>query len=482
MLQYLWEITLSIIAVVEILLILLAIPWILSIKKESTAALAWCMVVIVLPIIGFTLFLVFGYNFVYRPLKRKRRHRAGFRVRNPALHGEAAASAAPDDADRTWKGMGDLAAKLGAFPVTGGNRVALFRDGPTAFHDMLEAMKQARHHIHLEYFIVHSDAFGQRVLELAAQKAKEGVEVRLLYDAIGSRRIKRRLLRPFLRAGGLCSAFLPVNPFRRRIQVNLRNHRKITVVDGRIAYTGGLNLGKEYLGEDTRFGYWRDDFARIEGPAVADLQRTFVEDWDFATAETLKGAAYFPELVSAGAAKVQIVASGPDQEVNSLRELLFAAISNARERLWIATPYLVPDSGILDALRLAARLGVDVRILMPQRPDHWLTFFAGCYYLPDLLQEGIRVYHYAKGMMHAKSMMIDGQWAYVGSGNLDNRSLHLNFEVNCVFHSPEQVRELETSFGNDLRESIRLEPRVFAGRSLTTRLAENFCRLLSPVL
>ena len=480
--EHFWQIALSLLAVLELAIIVVTVPWILTIKKESVSAVAWCLVVILLPFLGFVLFLIFGYNYVYRPLKRKRRHRVGFRARNPAPRDEAARGADGALSDGTWNNLGLLAARLGSFPVSHGNRVTLYHDTRPAFDDLFAAVEAARHHVHLAFFIVQPDATGRQMVELLTAKARQGVEVRLLYDAIGSRRLKGRFVRSLCDAGGQCSAFLPINLLKRRFQINLRNHRKIIVIDGRVGFTGGLNIGDEYLGRDPRFGYWRDEFLRLEGPAVAALQRVFAEDWDFASRESLKGAAYFPDLPRSGTAAVQVVESGPDQEVNTFRELVYAAVTLARERLWIATPYFVPDTGLLDALRLAVRLGVDVRVLVPQRPDHWLPYFAGRYYVGGLLPEGIKVYHYSKGMMHAKFAVADGQWGYVGTSNFDNRSLHLNFEVNCVLHTPALIAELEAAFSNDLRDAIRLDPKVFGDRPFTGRLVENCCRLLSPVL
>jgi cardiolipin synthase len=478
MFELVWQQVLSIVAVLDVLVILAAVPWILTIKKEPTPAVAWVLVVLLVPLVGFFLFLWFGYNYVDRPLRRKRRHRAGFRSRNPA-HGPLARK---ESKDGTYQKLGSLATRLGGFPVSEGNEVTLYHDTNAAYRELLEAIEHARHHIHAEFFIIQPDETGTQFTQLLSRKAAEGVQVRLLYDAIGSLWLKGRLLRPIHKAKGRCCAFLPINPFQRRVQFNLRNHRKIVVVDGRIGFTGGMNIGNEYLGQDPRFGYWRDNFLRLEGPAVAALQRIFSEDWDFASMETLKGSAYFPDLAPIGPAVVQVVESGPDQHVNSNRELIYAAISSARHKLWIATPYFVPDSGILDALRLAVRLGADVRVLLPQKPDHWLPHFAAAYYMSDLLPEGLQVYHYSKGMMHTKMMMVDGRWGFMGTTNLDNRSLHLNFELNIVLHTPDLVAELEQAFLEDLRESILIEPRAFAGRPFATRLIENGCRLFSPVL
>jgi cardiolipin synthase len=249
-----------------------------------------------------------------------------------------------------------------------------------------------------------------------------------------------------------------------------------------VGFTGGMNVGDEYLGLSRRFGHWRDSFLRIGGPAVAGLQRVFVEDWDFATGEALNAPCYFPEVRGRGGACLQVIESGPDQPLNSMREVIFAAILAARRRLWIASPYFVPDAGILDALRLACLRGVDVRLLTLIRPDHYLSYYASRYYWADLMALGGRVYQYARGMMHAKLLLVDGRWAVTGSANLDNRSLHLNFEIGCLLHTPDLVAELEAQYEKDLADSVGVNLPVFARRAFLVRLTENACRLFSPVL
>ena len=258
--------------------------------------------------------------------------------------------------------------------------------------------------------------------------------------------------------------------------------QRVAQIAGRLGFLGGMNIGDEYLGKNPCFGYWRDEFLRLEGPAVSGIQRIFDEDWHFAHGEPLDGPSYFPELPDAGDAVVQLIESGPDQHVNSIREMFFAAILSARERVWLTTPYFVPDSGLLDALRLARYRGVDVRIIGQLRPDHYLAHFASRYYFRDMLELGVKVYQYRKGIMHAKLIMIDGRWAMVGSANFDNRSLHLNFEAGCILHSAAQVAELEETFRRDLADAVLLDAATFAQRPFLARLAENACRLLSPIL
>jgi cardiolipin synthase len=461
-------------SVLEVVAVVVFIPWVLLSKKDATATAAWCLLVLLVPIVGALLFWVFGHNYLLHRVRHRRGERAGERKR-PHPDG-----AIPEGGEA--EELGELAVRVNAYPVRPGNAVTVYHDTERAFAALLDAVGEARHHIHLEYFILRSDATGDRLYELLSRKAKEGVEVRLLYDAMGCWHLRRGSLRPLVEAGGRVSAFLPLNPLHSLIRVNLRNHRKITVVDGRVGFTGGMNIGDEYLGKSARLGYWRDAFVRLEGPAAADLQRVFAEDWEFTRNEALRGEAYYPTVPAAGDVRVQITDSGPDQDVNSIREIYFMALVSARRRLWIASPYLVPDAGLLDALRLARFRGVDVRILTILRPDHYLSYYAGRYYGAQLLEYGVKVFQYRKGMMHSKLMMVDGVWGMVGSANLDNRSLHLNFEVGCILHSEEQVAELEAVFQRDLEDSVPFDREALARRSLAARALENGCRLLTPAL
>jgi cardiolipin synthase len=459
---------------------------ILAIKKETTSAVAWCLTVIFIPIVGLIIYWLFGYQSVQYPLRRKQKHAKLLRQRQVTADSQYPAKAevaCAFELSAENKELAALAQRLGASPVVGGNRLDFYHEISQAYEAMLEAIRTARHHIHLEIFIFRSDASGEKFISALAERARAGVQVRLLYDAVGSLGLRRTLLSQLTAAGGQASAFLTlINPLRRRIQINLRNHRKVLVVDGRVGFTGGANIGDEYLGLAPFFGHWRDTFMRLEGPAVRWLQRLFVEDWHFATNEELLAADYFPSLAAAGDAPVQVAWSGPDQEFRTIREIYFAAFMKARHRLWIASPYFVPDAGLLDALCLAARSGRDVRLLLPWRPDKWIPFLASRYYWREVLAAGVKIYQYAKGFIHAKFVIVDDDWASVGSANLDNRSLLLNFELTCLIQCKQGVTDLEAAFLRDLKESIRVSPEQFERRGFVGRFAENACRLLSPVL
>ena len=475
----------ALITLADVVLTVVMLAWVLMTKPEATSAVAWCLLIIFLPFVGSLLFYLFGYQHVNRPLRRKRRHKLHYT--QPQGPGED--EEGPHRLDAVPEGLTRLALQFGARRLRAGNHVDFYHQGPPCFEAMLEAIRAARHHVHLETFIFQPDATGQQFLRLMAQKASEGVKVRLLYDAMGSIHLHRRTLAPLHAAGGRFAVFLPVNPLRRRMQINMRNHRKILVVDGELGFVGGLNVGDEYQGRVPRFGFWRDTHLRLRGPAVADLQRVFIEDWDFAAGERVvppgdaeAARSYFSPAKADGPYPLQIIESGPDREMKGIREIYFAAVLKARKRVWIASPYFVPDAGLRDALQLAGYLGVDVRFLGQFHPDKWIPQFAARYYWDQMLAAGVKVYQYTGGMMHSKVVLVDDDWASVGTANLDNRSLHLNFEVNCLMYCPQAVAELEKALLHDLSQAIRLDPSVYARRPFPGRLLENACRLMSPVL
>lgn len=475
-----WQ-NLSIVAVLHVVLISTLIPWILLTKREPTAATSWILLILMMPIFGSLFYWVFGYNYLYRRQQRKRRHRERFARQHRTASNRGSVTAL-EALPATYGDLGRLASITGAYPVETGNKVELYHDTHETMRALLAAIDSAKHHIHLEFFIIHSDAAGEALIEHLTHQARNGVEVRLLYDAMGSLHLKRATLAPLVAAGGEIHAFLPLRLQRSRLHVNLRNHRKLAVVDGGTAFTGGMNIGDEYLGRNAYFGYWRDTFMRVDGPAAGALQCVFQEDWDFAGGSPFDGEKYFPNMPNAGGALVQVAAAGPDQDTNCIREMYLLAMLSAREKLWIATPYFVPDVGLLDAIRVARYRGVDVKVLGIAKPDHYVAFYASSYYWAEMTQLGVEVYLYHKGMMHSKLMMVDGRWAMVGSANLDDRSLRLNFELGCALHSPEAVADLERAFLRDLEDATRVDPVEVATRSLPRRMLENACRLAGPNL
>jgi cardiolipin synthase len=453
---------------------------ILSVKKESISAVAWCLTVFFWPVFGLIFYWMFGYQSVQRPLKRRKQHAKAFEQR--AATNAEVANFPPGDPANQWEDLTNLARKLGASPMIDGNRVEFYYEGRSAFDAMLKAIRAAQHHVHVQFFIFRCDESGRQFMDAMVERARAGIKVRFLYDAVGCLALKSSMLRALKEAGGLAAPFMSLLAPFKRLRINLRNHRKVVIVDGRIGFTGGFNIGDEYLGKSRFFGHWRDTHVRLEGPAVRWVQRVFGEDWSFTADEELAGRDYFPTSTPVGDVRVQVAWSGPDQQIKTIREVLFAAIMKAKHRIWVASPYFVPDAGLLDALCLAARSGRDVRLILPFRPDKWVPFLAGRYYWNDALAAGVRIYQYTQGFMHAKMVVADDRWASVGSANFDNRSLYLNFEMNCLFESQAVVAELEQAMLRDMSVSIRVDPVEYDKRPFVSKLAENTCRLMSPVL
>jgi len=381
----------------------------------------------------------------------------------------------------SWENMGQLARRMGATAISDSNEAAFYFDGNTFYDAMIEAIEAAKHHVHMEFFIIQPDEAGKRFRDALVAKARAGVEVRLLYDAIGSRKLRNRFLKPLREAGGYCTAFLPISPLRRRFQINLRNHRKLLLIDGGTGFIGGFNIGNEYLGKGP-LGPWRDAAMRIDGPAVRGLQQVFVEDWDFSSGNYLSHEAYFPPIADRTGHQLQIAWSGPDQQNKAIREVFFGALTNCHHRLWIVSPYFVPDDALLDGIRSAALIGADVRVLTQYRPDKRLTLWASRYYWPTLFDVGVKIYQYVPGMIHGKIIIADDSFATLGTANLDNRSMQLSFEVNALIYSETLVEQLAAAFERDLADAVQVDPDQFACRCRTLRMQENVACLFSPLL
>jgi cardiolipin synthase A/B len=454
----------------------LFVPLILIRKKNPVSALAWSLAAIFIPFVGVFFFIIFGASHIQRRLRKKLFHHSRF-LRKYTMSSILSESTLSSP---TWAEMDAFLMKTGAPPATDGNDVKFYWDGVEAFKDKFADIRAAKHHIHLEYFIFRNDETGNELVQLLAEKALEGVQVRLLIDGVGSLGVWR-IFQKLTKAGGKTAVFLPT--LGRRFTWGLRNHRKLLICDGKVGYFGGLNVGKEYVCKAKNFGYWRDTHARVTGPSVLSLQRVFVEDWDFAAEELLTGDKFFPEPTLGGEVRLQMQWSGPDQDENASRDAYFHMFTNARKSLWISTPYLVPDGALFQALRHAAQRGVDVRIITQSYPpDHWLTYWAGRFFWDDLLEAGVRIFEYRKGMMHAKVVVADGEMACVGSANIDIRSIRLNFEVNGMFYSRQEVESLTRMFREDQRKSKEVTAAQFRRRPIRYQVLENFCRLFSPLL
>jgi cardiolipin synthase len=449
-------------------------------RRETASALGWSLALVFLPGLGILFFLLFGINRLPRRLRRKRDHHQAFAGR--ALAPATGTQPAKEHPRTRWRDLAAMLEGLEDEPRRGGNATTLYTEGSVAFRDMAQAIEAARHHVHVEFYIFRNDELGRRLTDLLVEKCEAGVEVRVLVDGVGSAG-NRRILSRIQRAGGRAERFLRVWPFGKRVTPNLRNHRKIVICDGQTAFFGGLNVGVEYLGRRGDQGEWFDLHMRVRGPAVWDLQRIFVEDWDFCAGEHLDGPAWFPPLEAVGPEPVQILSGGPDHAVNPIRQAYFAAFVRARHSILLCTPYLVPDGSLRDALKMAARSGVTVRIVLPRPPgDNRLASWCGEYYAEELLEAGVRVFTWTPGMLHAKAVVVDGTWAMLGTANLDNRSLHLNFEQMAVLDGPAAVAGIEQALEGVLESCRETTLADLRGLSPLQRAARSGARLLAPLL
>lgn len=468
------------------LLVLGCLLTVLLRKEQPAAALGWSLAIVFLPVFGAIAFFLFGTTRINRRLRGRLRHREDFASgddRSTQLGATATRSEHHGPADETWSRLGRVLESLDQPPCRRGNACELYAEGDLAFAAMRAAIQAAEQHVHVLFYIFRDDELGRSAIDLLCEKARAGVQVRLLLDGMGSLggwQLQRRLRA----AGGQVASFLPLWSLHKLGSPNMRNHRKIIICDGEVAFCGGLNVGVEYLGRRRdRNRPWADLHMRIEGPAVWDLQWIFAEDWDFSVGERLETSACFPPVADAGDQVVQVLAGGPDLDPNPVREALLGAITRADESIWIASPYLIPDPALRDALAHAARAGVEVKILTQQPPpDHWLPFLCALEMIESLDAAGVQVLGHAEGMMHAKAAVFDGSWGMLGTANLDNRSMHLNFEVMLALRGGSATKELQAQLQAMMAAAVPLDAAWLARRPRWQRGAAQVARLLAPLM
>ncbi len=458
----------------------LLIPWVLLKRVVHPAArITWIVTIILLPYVGALLAMVLGVN----------RIRRGESVRQQAarelgeyLPAPQAVTDPPASAHRRLRELAQLGTYLTGEPLIGGNNVTLFDRTADAFERLEASMRSATESLNVAFYIWRSDRIGTRLRDVMIDKARQGVVVRFLYDGIGSMSISRRFLRQMASAGVHVRPFAAGQSFRDRWSINLRNHRKIVVVDGNFAFTGGINVGDEYLGRDPRYGYWRDTAVKVAGPAAARLQIVFARDWYHATGEALTKPLLYETDGSPGETVVQTLSGGPDDAVPVFWTLLFAAVTAARDNVTLSTGYFVPPDHLLMAMMTAARRGVRVRLLVPGTNTYLHTLWAGRAYYAYLVSSGVEVYEYKRGLFHAKTVVIDDLWWFVGTPNLDMRSLMLNFEDGVAGFDADIASALNRQFEVDIGHSQKIDMVEWSKRGVRHRLAEETCRLMAPVL
>ncbi|WP_231701833.1 cardiolipin synthase [Crassaminicella thermophila] len=455
-------------------------------NKNPSKTISWLLVLVLFPVIGFIFYLFMGQNVRKKKIfKKKRKRDFPFFEQVANIQREAVRDKELFEANESFvkKRLISLILNNSKSPFTINNHLKVLTNGDETFSSIIEALKGAQHHIHLEYFIIKDDYIGGIIKHILMDKAKKGIKVRVIYDSVGSWRLSERYLQEMRNAGVEIHAFSPVAfPLLSR-KLNYRNHRKIIVIDGKIGFLGGLNIGDEYLGRNPHLGFWRDSHLKVEGEAVYGLQNIFLMDWLFVTNQEITfSPIYFPKLSHYGEQLIQITASGPDSDWESIMQAYFSIISSAEDRIFINTPYLVPGESIMMALKTAALSGVDVRIILPSKPDHKTVFWASMSNVEELLEAGVKIYQYKKGFIHAKIVLVDGIVASVGTANLDIRSLEINFEVNAFIYDQDIVSKMEKNFLIDIEDSQEIKFEEFLKRPLINKVKESTARLLSPLL
>lgn len=445
-------------------------------NRNPVKTISWVMVLIFLPYLGLILYVFFGQRYRKQKIISKKSIRSI--ENNPAyLYEELDAAHFPPDCEAVI----DLLRKSNLHPVFPGNEVRLLTDGQEKFDTLFKDIAQARKHIHLDYYIIEHGCIGNELQQLLIKKAKEGIEIRVIYDDIGSWKTKKWYFQEMKDAGVQVYPFLRVLLPYLSPKFNYRNHRKIAVIDGEIGYTGGMNVADRYVGKG-KYRIWRDTQVRIVGKGVYGLQTAFLIDWFFVSRNLLTSKFFFPDLRDQGASLVQVATSGPDTDWESIMQAIFSIIGRAKRYVYIQTPYFLPNESLLTALQTAAMSGVDVRLMVPETTDTLLASLAMQSHFSEVMAAGVKIYRYHKGFLHAKTLVCDDSISTVGSTNFDYRSFELDFEVNAFVYDADFAKRMKEIFLKDLEDATCLDPTVWSHRRRITRWAESVSRVFGPLM
>ncbi len=462
--------------IIYILLVLSSILIVISENRNSSKSVAWILVLMFLPIIGLVLYLFFGQNLRHeRMLSRKNRE---------ALLN----SFSPEEVDvenlslsEDCKQIVKMCNSFGLGQYYEGNEVRMYIKGQDKFADFIEDIRNAKHFIHIQYFIFRDDVLGRQVRDELVAAVQRGVEVRLLYDDMGCWTVNRLFFRNMRKKGIDAHSFMRVTLPNPSLRINYRNHRKIVVIDGDKGYIGGMNIADRYVNGDLD-NSWRDTHIRVEGPAVRGLQLAFAVDWSYEGKPLLSDTKYFPIIPHRGEKAIQIISSGPIGNWESIAMMCQKVVSMARRYVYIQTPYFLPTESLVNTLQITALSGVDVRIMIPNRPD-WVVMRWGSFsYISQMLQAGVKVYLYQPGVLHAKTIVADDELVSVGSANFDFRSFEHNFETNAIIYDEEVAHRVKADFFDDMQNCNLVDEEQWNRRPWWQKVCESFVRLSSPVL
>lgn len=481
----LWGSLPNLVSIVYLLTVVFIAVLIILENRNPVKTISWILVLVLLPFIGFVIYLFFGQE--YR--KTKMYSRKGLKdlekLRKLTL---IQLDNLPKNqyqiSDRlyTKKRLINLLLSNSHAILTNNNEVKVLRNGKETFPEIFRSIENARHHVHLEYYIVEDDSIGNQLRELLIKKAREGVEVRFIYDDVGSWELKRKFIRSMREAGVMVDCFMRVRFPMLTSKVNYRNHRKILVIDGHTAFVGGLNFADRYQKGIPGIGHWRDTHLKVTGGGATALQIIFMADWYFVSKEIFRGVKYFKPFEPGTGKLVQVSASGPDSDWESIGQAYFSAIASATDYVFISTPYLMPTTDIMTALKTSALGGIDVRIIVPGLSDAIFPKWGTNSYIEELLESGVKIYFYKAGFTHSKVIVVDGIFSSVGTANLDFRSLETNFEVNAMIYDEEIAKTLRKQFLEDQKKSEEVILEKWIHRPRINKIKESFARILSPML
>lgn len=470
------SIVLLIIEIFYLLTVAGVVVVVISENRNPIKTVAWIMAVVFLPVVGILWYAFFGQDITKRHLISKRMY-SKLKKRPLDEMDPEVELLFPVEYDK----LIHLLQNLDYTPLLGGNDVKIFTNGEDKFNHLLADIEKAEKHIHVEYYVLMDDEVGLRLQQALIRKAKQGLEVRVIYDSFGSRKAKKKFFEEFRMAGIETEPFLKLTLSALTSRLNYRNHRKIVVIDGRIGYVGGMNVAERYI-KGFDWGCWRDTHCRIEGKGVQGLQSVFLIDWYFVTQTLITSRNYFPVLESYGNCPMQIVNSGPLSEESEIPHGIMQAIYNARKSIFIQTPYFLPPDAMIDALQAAAIRGVDVRVMMSKRSDVLLAQKASYSYIKDMLKAGVKVYMYHKGFLHSKMMVFDGSLTLIGSANFDSRSFQQNFEVEAFIYDEDLGQQANDIFVEDQRFSSQVSFKDWNKRPVYKRFVDSLMRLFSPLM
>lgn len=450
-------------------------------KRSANSIIAWTLILYIAPFIGFIVFLLIG---------RKMNKANMFGIKNAEIKVlEKYDRQVKERRQISVENMGMIMAleTIDYSPYRNDNEVCMYSDGKEFFDALLKSLNKAKKSINMEFYIFKNDDIGTKILDILEEKAKNGVEVRLLYDSVGSRLLNRNVLKKLRAVGGKTGEFFPSWLKLINLNMNFRNHRKIVVIDNKVAFVGGFNVGDEYLGKDKKFGYWRDTHIKFKGSAVKDLNLRFLADWRYATKEEVDLSHILEisdENIGEPNTGMQIVSSGPNlSDRYEIKLAYLKMIQRAKKYVYIQSPYLIIDKSISDSLKLASVSGVDVRIMIPGKGDHPFVYWANLVYAGDLLEYGVKIYHYDRNaFLHAKTVVIDDEICSIGTANMDTRSFELNFEVNAFIYSETISKQQKGEFEKDILKSEELTLEKYKNRSRGVKIKESLSRLFSDVL